>query len=806
MSRAFAVLSLIWVEALLVAAASDASHTLWYPQPAESDFFDALPIGNGRLGAMIHGYTDRELITLNEETIWSGGPISNIPPDGPSNLEPLREQIIAGNLTEAGETWAAHFTPEYDDMRRYQPAGELRIDTGHLASRTSLYKRSLDISNGIASVSYDYANVTYKREAFGNFPHNILAFKLSANNPGTLSFDVALSRDRNVTKVSADKSDSLLLYGTGEEDDTHRFASKARLVLDGKRCIPGTLERQVLISKDAGTVHSNSTALRVRGATEVWIVYSVETAHHHPNATVDELATIVDTRLDAVIEHGYAPLRVEAADDYQQYYNRSSIDLGTSGDIGQQDLLQRISNWKNGNNITSDPELMSLQFNYGKYLLIQSSRPGTLPANLQGIWNREFNPAWDSKFTININLEMNYWLAQPLGMPEIAEPVIDLLDRISATGREVATRLYGAEGWCCHHNTDSSGNCMPYHGLTIAAPYPLGGAWLAFEAIEHYRFTGDQDFARNRVLPLLKGILDFIYSWAVEQDGYWITNPSCSPENSYYIPEGMSVAGETTGIDAGAMNDRAIMHEITQGFVEISTALGLDEGVDKAIAFRDKIQGPVAGSFGQILEYSREYEENEPGHRHLSPLVGVHPGTWTTPLTTPEDAAKACTLLRHRMDNGGGGNSWAVTWASVMSARLFDAEHALQYAMELDTRWVFNNLFSRNGGYFQIDGNSGFTAAIIEMFLQSHAGVVHLGPAITSRGLSTGSFKGWIARGGFRVDMSWENGAVTGAEITSLLGNTLNIRVGNGTGFNVNGAEQRGEIETTVGQKIYISV
>lgn len=350
---------------------------------------------------------------------------------------------------------------------------------------------------------------------------------------------------------------------------------------------------------------------------------------------------------------------------------------------------------------------------------------------------------------------------------------------------------------------------MPYHGLTIAAPYPLGGAWLAFEAIERYRFTGDKEFARDRVLPILQGIMDFIYSWATEKDGHWITNPSCSPENSYVIPDNMSVAGETTGIDAGAMNDRAIMHEIMQGFVEISTGLGLEKGVEKATKFRDKIRGPVAGSYGQLLEYSHEYEENEPGHRHLSPLVGVHPGTWTTPLKTPEDAEKAYLLLRHRMDNGGGGNSWAVAWASVMSARLFDAEHALQYAMEMDNRWVWNNLFSRNGGYFQIDGNSGITAAIIEMFLQSHAGLVHLGPAIPSSGLSTGSFEGWIARGGFKVDMTWADGAVTGAEITSLLGNPLKLRVGNGTDFKVNDSDADAEeegIKTKVGERFTVTV
>jgi hypothetical protein len=335
----------------------------------------------------------------------------------------------------------------------------------------------------------------------------------------------------------------------------------------------------------------------------------------------------------------------------------------------------------------------------------------------------------------------------------------------------------------------------------------LGGAWVAFEAIEHFRFTRDADFARDRVLPLLTGITEFIYSWATERDGFWITNPSCSPENSYYIPEGMTAAGETTGLDAGAMNDRAIMHEIMQGFVDISEALNLTEGVQRAKDFRDAIQGPAAGSLGQLLEYSQEFEENEVGHRHFSPLVGVQPGTWTSPLTMPEDAEKAYALLRRRMDNGSGGNSWSVTWASALHARLFDADHAFQYAAELLDSWVHENLFSRNGGYFQIDGNSGFTASLVEMIAQSHAGTVHLAPAIPSA-LPYGSVRGWIGRGGFLIDLDWGNGAVTNAKITSLQGNRLKVRVGGGNSFSLNGLDVTGDegIETKVGEVFVVKV
>ncbi|KAI0015950.1 Six-hairpin glycosidase-like protein [Xylariomycetidae sp. FL0641] len=776
-----------------VTAASDASHVLWYSVPAQEDFFDALPIGNGRLGAMIHGYTDQELIRLNEESIWSGGPIpGKIPSTAQPALASLRQQILDGRLTEADENWTANFTPAYDDMRRYQPAGELRIDFGHESDRVVEYTRSLDISSGVHSTSYKSQGVTYLREAFASHPVNVLVFKLSADQTAALNFSVSLSRDQNVTELATEFGGrTLLLSGTGSEDDTYRFTSKARLVTSD------------------GNVTTNGTSLEVRGSKEAWIVYTAETAYRYANATAAQLETAVDDRLTAAIEAGYDDLRAQSVDDFQQYYNRTSIDLGTSGVAGSQNTSRRLDVWKNGDNITSDPELMALQFNYGKYLLIQSSRPGTLPANLQGIWNRDFDPPWDSKFTLNVNLEMNYWLAQPLALRQIAEPVVDFLDKLATTGRAVASGMYGADGWCCHHNTDITGDCTPYHGLTIAAPYPLGGAWVAFEAIEHFRFTGDVAFARARVLPLLEGILAFVYSWATQRaDGYYVTSPSCSPENSYVIPANMSVAGNTTGLDAGATNDRALMHEVLSGYVEMASALGQPSAdVDRAAAFRARILGPQEDEHGRLLEYSRAYAENDPGHRHFSPLVAAYPGAWIAPLTTPAHAARAYGLLRHRMDAGSGGTSWSLAWASALHARLLDADHALEYAVALLADWTHANLLSRNGGYFQIDGNLGFTAAVVEMLLQSHAGVVHLGPAIPAR-LPEGRFVGWRARGGFKIDMLWVEGEVVDANITSMLGKELKLRVGNGTLFRVNGGElQSGDevIATQLGEEISIS-
>ena len=792
-------------------AASEASHLLWYSAAADRDFFAGLPIGNGRLGAVVHGYADRELVRLNEDGIWSGGPIDRVNPRARDALPVIRAQLDAGNLTAAGKTWQADFvgTPT-TDMRAYQPAGELRLDfsapgvPGAAATVTG-YNRTLDIATGLTTVSYTLGNVTYAREAFGSAPAGVLAFRLRASPPGFLSFNVSLTRDQNNTAQSVDPdARTLALAGHGRQDDSYKFSCQARLVLP-----PAEGD-----ARQGAVVRANETALMIDGATEVWLFYDAESSFHNPDADLEE---VLRARLDAAVASGYEELRAEAVSDYREYYDRTSLDLGDSGPTGALETPARLEGWKRGHNISGDPELLALAFNMGKYLLIQSSRPGTLPANLQGVWNRDFHPAWDSKFTININLEMNYWPAQPLRLPEISAPVYHLLDRMRARGREVARRMYGAEGFACHHNTDATADCVPFHENHIDSPFPLGGAWLALEAVEQFRFTGDAGFARDRAMPILRDAVAFIRSFAVRDNAtgeWWVTSPSCSPENSYYVPEGMREAGDTTGLDGqGVLGDRAIMWEVVTGYLEMLRAAGegtAEEQEDIAALedFRARVQPPETGSFGQMLEWSAEYRENEPGHRHFTPLICVQPGSWVSPLRNASAAEAARVLLKHRMDNRAGGTSWSVAWAAILHARLLDAAGALQGAITYLSNWVFPNLFSRNGGYFQMDANSGITTAVLEMLLQSHAGVVHLGPALPAAGFPSGGFRGWLARGGFVVDMAWEDGKVTGAEIQSLKGGLLAVRVQDGRSFKFDGVEMAVDappVKTTAGQTYTIS-
>lgn len=777
----------------IVAAASDASSVLWYSTPAEKDFLGALVVGNGRLGASIHGYTDKELIRLNEESIWSGGPRDRANPAALPSLPKLREQLATGQLTEADDNWIANFTGVPSDMRAYQPAGELRLDFPHPFEATSRYNHSLDISTGLNSLSYVYDNVTYTREVLANFPTNVLALRLFASKPGALAFNVSLSRDQNITALTVNgKTRTLTLSGTGSQEDYYQFVSKARVVL----------------SDGVGHICANRTSLKIVGANEVWIYYDAETNYRYPDGNMEEA---VDARLGAAVKSGYKSVRAEAVADYRSLYDRTSVDLGTSGPLGNRDMTTRLANWQKGNNITDDPELLALIFNMGKYLLISSSRPGTLPANLQGVWNRDFVPPWDSKFTLNINLEMNYWLAQPLNMPEISSPVYDMLNGLRATGAKIAKNMYNADGFTCHHNTDINLDCAPYHASSIFSPFPLGGAWLAFEAIEHWRFTGDESFARDTALPILQDTVAFIRSYATELNGHYVISPGCSPENSYIIPEGMSVAGRDTGMDSNAMVDRSIMWEIMTGFIDMSKAVG-NSGDNDTIAaaeeFRSRIEGVAVGSEGQMLEWSREFEENDLGHRHFSPLVCAYPGTWVGPLQNSTASDAAYTLLRRRMDNGSGGTSWSIAWAIALHARFYDGDNALQSAILFLARWVHPGLLSRNGGYFQMDGNSGITSGLVEMMLQSHAnGIIHLGPALpTTGGMMSGSFSGFAARGGFLVDMRWKDGKVTGAEITSLKGNPLHVRVQNGRSFGVNGDINPAAIKTSAGEMFKVTL
>lgn len=754
-------------------------------------------IGNGRLGATIHGYTDKELIRLNEESIWSGGPEDRINPKAGASLALIRQQLENEWIYWAGNNWLFNFSGIPPTERAYQPAGELRIDFPH--PTVSNYNRTLDISTGLSTVSYAVNGTTYQRQAIANAPTNVLAFHFKASRAGALNFDIGLTRDQNVTNVSADATSLLLtLKGIGSVDDTYAFTSQAKIVLNGK----DSRYIHAVLTTSGGNATSNGTALKITGATEAYVYYDAQSAFRG-----DGYESTVSSTLSNAVSQGWGTLLSEAISDYQSYFNRSSVDFGDSGSAGQQSTPARQTAFKaNG----TDPELMALGYNMGKYLLISSSRPGTLPANLQGLWNKDFKPPWDSKFTLDINLQMNYWLAQPNDLAEISFPVFDFLQRMRKTGAEVASRMYNSVGWSCHHETDITADCAPYSTFTIDSPFPLAGAWLTFEMMEYYRFSGNDSWAISTGLPTIKESLQFMRNYTYLKDGYLVTGPSCSPENSYNIPIDYPDYGLDSGLDRGPMVDRSIMWEVANGFIEISKAVGSMDYINETMEFMSKIRGPVASpTTGRLMEWSVDFPEQHPDHQHFSPLVCVHPGTWVSPLNNETATNMSKALFDWRMSfSTSAGVGWSQAWATALYARFFDAVNATQRAFNVVGNWLWPNFLGKNGRYLQVDANLGLTAALVEMMIQSHAGVLHLGPALPTYGITNGSFTGLMARGGFKVDMTWENGAVTGANIHSLLGSPLKLRVQNGRAFKLGGAQHTTmttAMSTTKGQNYTIT-
>lgn len=555
----------------------------------------------------------------------------------------------------------------------------------------------------------------------------------------------------------------------------------------------------------AQVIPRDGASLRIENADEVWIFFNAETSWRHPEE--GQLLSALEPKLDDAMEKGWNEVYNEGLEDYQALYDRVSLDLGNSGPGGHVSTKQRVTNWRHGQNFTNDVELMTLLFNYGRYLLIGSSREGTLPANLQGIWNEDFEPSWDSKFTMNINLEMNYWPSETTNLEETIPPLVEFLKNLQTRGQRVARDMYNMTGFVCHHNSDIWGDCATQSNFTFYSPWPMGAAWVSLHLVERHRFGGDEDFAADVTLPILKDVMAFFYDFLILEDGYYVTPYGMSPENSYYIPEGegLSVAGLDTGFDRGPTMDRAILHELFNGFIELSEAVSSTDGVEKAKEYLSKIRGPQIGSLGQIMEWSGDYEEKDLGHRHLSHLFGLQPGTTIHPLVNETVSDAALVSLDRRMENGSGGTGWSAAWTISLYARLLEREKTWYYAARLLEKSIYNNLFDANG-VFQIDGNSGYTSGIAEALMQSHLGIVHIGPALPEKHVPVGSVTGLVARGGFIVGFEWAGHTVTKATVKSTRGGILNLRVQNGLSFEVDGVEYTEPIDTVPGEVYTITV
>ena len=746
-------------------------YKLWYNAPA-TVWEEALPIGNGRIGAMVYGNPLQEVYQLNEESIWSGYPQDWNNPKAANALPQVREAVDRGDYAKASELWKANAQGPY--TARYLPMANLMLDQLTRGEARNLY-RELNISNALSTVTYEADGVKYRRTSFISYPDQVMVIKIAADRPQAVSLHIRLNSLLRYT-VQTKGEKTLILNGKAPAYVATRDYDTHPVVYDDKR---GTqFKVQVELLPDGGHCEANDSALTVRNANEVVLLLSAVTDFGNKKMTLKKC------------KRPYQELLQRHTDDHQQLFNRLQLSLGTEN--LQKEALPTNERLKSFEQDPTDNGLTELYYQYGRYLLIASSRPGGLPANLQGIWNRHVQPPWGSNYTTNINTEMNYWPAEITNLPECFLPLSDFIGRLAVNGAQTAKVNYGINrGWLAHHNSDVWAQTAPTGGYDSdpkGAPrwscWPMAGVWLCQHLWEHYAFGGDKKYLSKTAYPLMKGAAEFLLQWLQKdpETGYWITNPSTSPENRFrYIDkEGKKQNGEisrSSGMDLG------LAWDLLTNCIEASTVLDTDKAFrQQCMDVRANLQPFRIGSKGQLLEWDKEFEETDPNHRHVSHLFALHPGRQIIPEQQPELAAACQRTLEIR---GDGGTGWAMAWKINFWARLRDGNHAfgmlkngLRYvdATQVSVRGggTYANLFDAHPP-FQIDGNFGGTAGITEMLLQSHAGYIHLLPALPDNWQS-GSIKGVRARGGFTIDMEWKESRITRLSVTSHSGGTCRIR------------------------------
>jgi len=738
---------------------------LWYNQPARIDnpnkkpidrgWLKALPLGNGSLGLMVFGDVNKERIQLNEESMWSGSRADNDNPDAHKELDKIRKLLFEGKYKEATELTNKTQICKGTGSRRggpygcFQTLGDLWIDNGSQESYKN-YHRELDLEEAAVRVNYSQGSVNYYREIFTSYPDQVMVARFSADKPGKISFTCTLDRPERYRTYS--KDDQLIMTGalsSGKGSDGLQYMARLKAV------------------NKKGKIRYGDSEVVVEHADEVILFLSASTDYvlNYPEYKGRDYKKITQENIEKAGVKSYDELLKSHKKEYQSYFGRVSFDI-TSEQFAEMPTDVRVKKFKQNH---SDPHLVELIFQYGRYLLISSSRPGTLPANLQGIWADRIHTPWNGDYHTDVNVEMNYWPAEVTHLSEMHLPLFDLIESLVDPGKKTASIQYHKNGWIVHPITNVWGYTSPGEkaswGMHIGA-----GAWICSHIWEHYAYTGDKNFLK-RMYPVLKGSVKFYLDWLVENPvtKELVSGPAVSPENTFIAPD-----GSQSQISMGPAHDQQVIWQIFTDFLSASEELKIQDIIVQQVRdSRKRLAGPKIGSDGRLLEWAEEFPEVEPGHRHISHLFAAHPGSQINMEQTPELARAAKKSLDHRIKNGGGHTGWSAAWLINQYARLQEAEKAKESLNTVLSKSISPNLFGLHPP-FQIDGNFGTTAGIAEMLIQSHTGMIHLLPALP-KAWPSGEVKGLKARGRYEVDITWENNELIKAVIYSKTGQPCKI-------------------------------